>query len=386
MPLKGSVMKTLLSVLFPVFFLSSGIAQTMGTVECNGKLGVSAWEKPDSIVVVEHLACGRTLPVVGTEKGFVKVQLGIRLYAYVNAENIRLVENARIPEKRVPAFEKQEESLPRKVPAAAPSPDTSQPSPEAARLPLVQSRRDTVLKSGLEFGLDSSYIKYEEPDFMQEEGVTLSLYGSYTLRPEDFMIRLEGRFGFAGMSYSSPVSGETKRIRDYIGEARALVGYTFEASDAWYLTPYMGFGYRYLFDGLGEKVTTVGHLGYDRGSNYIYSPIGLESANYLKPGWALVATLEYDLFWKGCQESDLGIFYGGSSPIVNDQNDGWGIRASGKFVKETGRADIVFGPYLKYWNIEDSDPAYLFYEEEELVFIEPANTSIEIGGMFGVVF
>ena len=322
MPLKGSVMKTLLSVLFPVFFLSSGIAQTMGTVECNGKQGVSAWEKPDSIVVVEHLACGRTLPVVGTEKGFVKVQLGIRLYAYVDAENIRLVENARIPEKRVPAFEKQEESLPRKVPAAAPSPDTSQPSPEAARLPLVQSRRDTVLKSGLEFGLDSSYIKYEEPDFMQEEGVTLSLYGSYTLRPEDFMIRLEGRFGFAGMSYSSPVSGETKRIRDYIGEARALVGYTFEASDAWYLTPYMGFGYRYLFDGLGEKVTTVGHLGYDRRSNYLYSPVGLESASYLKPGWALVATLEYDLFWKGCQESDLGIFYGGSSPIVNDQNAG----------------------------------------------------------------
>ena len=179
MPLKGSVMKTLLSVLFPVFFLSSGIAQTMGTVECNGKQGVSAWEKPDSIVVVEHLACGRTLPVVGTEKGFVKVQLGIRLYAYVDAENIRLVENARIPEKRVPAFEKQEESLPRKVPAAALSTDTSQPSPEAARLPLVQSRRDTVLKSGLEFGLDSSYIKYEEPDFMQEEGVTLSLYGSY---------------------------------------------------------------------------------------------------------------------------------------------------------------------------------------------------------------
>ncbi|MBN2318423.1 MAG: autotransporter outer membrane beta-barrel domain-containing protein [Acidobacteria bacterium] len=379
-------MKTLLSVLFSVFFLSSGLAQTMGIIECNGRHGISAWEKPDSIIVVEHLACGRTLPVVGTEEGFVKVQLGIRLFAYVNAENIRLVENARVPEKPVPAFETQGKFLPRKAPAATQSPELSQPAPDVAKLPLIQSKRDTVLKSGLEFGLDSSYIRYEEPDFMQEEGVTLSAYGSYTLRPADFMIRLEGRYGFAGVSYSSPVSGETKRIRDYIGEARALVGYTFEASDKWYLTPYTGFGYRYLFDGMGGKVTNVGHLGYDRRSNYFYSPIGFESANYLNYGWALVVTGEYALFWKGCQESDLGILFGGSPAIINDQDDGWGIRASGKFIKEMGRPDFVFGPYIKYWNIEDSDWAYLYYEEEELAFIEPANNSIEIGGMFGIAF
>lgn len=386
MPAKGSNMKTLSSVLFFSFFLSSGFAQTAGIIECNGKQGISAWEKPDSIIVVEHLACGRVLPVAGTEEGFAKVQLEIGLFAYVKAENIRLVESARVQETHLPAFETKAKPLPRKPPAAVQLPEPSQTAPDIDGLPLGQSRRETVLKSGLEFGLDSSYIKYKEPDFMRETGVTLSAYGNYTLRPADILMRFEGRFGFAGMNYSSPESGETERIRDYIGEARALVGYTFEATDKWFLTPYTGFGYRYLFDGLGDKVTTVGHLGYDRRSDYLYSPIGLESAHYLKPGWALVVAGEYDLFWKGCQESDLSIFFDGSPPIINDQDDGWGMRASGKFIKEMGRSDFVFGPYFKYWNIEDSDLAYISFEGEELAFMEPANTSIEIGGMFGIMF
>ena len=370
-------MKIILTVSCILFSLSSGLARTVGVVECNGRLGISAWEKPESIVVVEHLACGRILPVVGTEKDFVKVQLKSHLFAYVKAENIRLIETAPDSSKDTPSdFKPQEES----------PPGITQPIPEIVKLPLDQSDRDTVLKSGLELDLDSSYIKYEEPDFMQEEGVTLSFCGNYTLRPGDFMVRFEGRLGFAGMNYSSPISGETERIRDYIAEARSLAGYTFQASDQWYLTPYGGFGYRYLFDGLGEKVTTAGHLGYDRRSNYLYTPIGLESANYLKPRWTLVATMEYDLFWKGWQESDLGVLFGGSPAIVNDQNDGWGLRVSGKFVREIGRYNFVLGPYLKYWNIKDSELASLIYEEEEMMFLEPANTSIEIGGMFGFVF
>ena len=95
----------------------------------------------------------------------------------------------------------------------------------------------------------------------------------------------------------------------------------------------------------------------------------------------------YDLFWKGWQESDLGIVFGGNPPsIINDQEDGWGMRASGKFIKEMDRFGFVFGPNFKYWNIEDSKLAYLEVEGEVIAFIEPANTSIEIGGMFGFIF
>jgi hypothetical protein len=358
----------------------------MGIIECNGREGVSGWEKPESIIVVQHLACESVLPVVGREKGFVKVQLGTRVFAYVNAENIRIVEVSPAPQIGFSVYEPRDSSLPQKKPASKSFPEFSRTVPETVKEPLHQSERDTTLKSGLEFGLDSSYIKYEEPGFMKETGVTLSLYGNYTLRPADFMVRLEGRLGFAGMNYSSSETGETKKIRDYIGEARALVGYTFAASNKWYMTPYMGFGYRYLFDGLGGKVTTSGHLGYDRRSNYLYSPIGMDIAAYLKHRWALVMTGEYDLFWKGWQESDIGELFGSSPTVTNDQEKGWGLRASGKFVKETGSVDLAFGPYMKYWNIDDSKPTSLIVDDEELIFIEPANTSIEVGGMFGVVF
>ena len=379
-------MKNSLVVFIYMFSISSGIAQTTGIVECDGRSGISAWEKPESIVVVEHLACGRKLPVVGTEKGFVKVQLKSSLFAYVSADHIRLMEPAPGSETITPQSGDRGDSASQLSPGMAPQTKLSRQESGITKLPLVQRRRDTLLKPGLEFGLDSSYIKYEEPDFMKEEGVTLSLYGNYTLRPSDFMVRFEGRVGFAGMHYSSPLSGETKKIRDYIVEARGLAGYSFGVSDRWYLTPYAGFGYRFLFDGLGGKVTTAGHLGYDRRSNYLYTPIGLESANFLKHSWALVATIEYDLFWKGRQESDLGVLFGGSPTIINDQEGGWGLRGSGKFVKEMGRVDLAFGPYFKYWNIEDSEWAYLSHEGEELAFMEPANTSVEIGAMFGMVF
>jgi len=379
-------MKIIWTVFYALIFLSTGFAQTIGVIECNGKNGVSAWEKPESIIVVEHLSCGRSLPVVGVEKGFVKVRLNESLIAYVNVDNIRVIENASVSAESGPDIPMRKEPFPEKKTSPLPSPTLSPPVRETAKLPLNLSNRDTVLRRGLEFGLDSSYIRYEEPDFMKEEGITLSLYGDYTLRPKDFMFRLEGRIGFGGMSYSSPVSGETKRVRDYIGEARGVAGYTFRASDKWYLTPYAGFGYRYLFDGMGGKVTTEGHLGYDRRSNYLYTPIGLETSSFLKPGWALVTKAEYDLFWKGWQESELGDIIGTGSAIVNDQNDGWGLRASGKFIKEMGRRALVFGPYLKYWDIEDSEWVNVIIDDEEAAFLEPANTSLEIGGMFGVVF
>ena len=380
-------MKRFLPVIITsIFTLASGFAQAVGVIECNGRSSVSSWEAPGSISVIDQLSCGQRLPVLGIEKGYVKVQIRRYVFAYVPAEHIRILEVDPRPEGAIQELEIVGESAEREAADANKTMDSLPLPYKMDKLPFIQSNREAVLKSGFEIGLDMSYIRYEEPEFMEEEGLTLSLYGAYTVRPNDFMVRFDGRLGFGSVDYTSPVSGRADGLRDYIMEARLLFGRTFEISDKWYVTPFSGLGYRYLFDGLGEKVTSLWHLGYDRRSNYLYSPIGIESASFLKYGWSLAAAAEYDYFWHGWQHSELGAPFGSDLTVINDQEDGWGLRAHGKIIKESGRYDIIFGPYFKYWNISDSREVSIFFEGEEGTVIEPANNSIEIGGMFGVVF
>ncbi|MEJ2108331.1 MAG: hypothetical protein P8Z37_00160 [Acidobacteriota bacterium] len=378
-------MRVFLSVLLLMFLAAGGYGQTVGMVECNGRTSVSSWEMPDSIIVVAQLECGQQVVVLGDEKGFLRIRVDRNTYAYLKPKYVRILDSTSLPEWSMDENRLQAQIKDKSPAIAEPSEPWWQEEEDIPAL-QEQTKRDTTLKSGIEIGLDSSYIKYEEPGFMQEKGITLSLYGSYTVRPKRFMFRLEGRMGFAGVDYSSSISGESDRIRDYIVEARTIVGPTFEVRDAWYLTPFSGFGYRYLYDGLGGKTTTEGHMGYNRQSNYLYSPIGIESSSYLMRNWAFVAAVEYDLFWRGWQHSDLGIIVDNEYTAVNEQNDGWGLRWSGKFVKKAGKYNIVFGPYFKYWNIEDSDTIYASFEGIDYSFMEPANTSTEVGGMFGVVF
>jgi hypothetical protein len=188
------------------------------------------------------------------------------------------------------------------------------------------------------------------------------------------------------MDYESPISGEAGKIRDYIAEAGVRAGRTFKATDHWFLTPFAGVGYRYLFDGFGEKITSSGDFGYDRKSHYVYSPFGMESGHSLTPEWTFVASMEYDHLWHGWQHSEIGAAYGSDFTAINDQTEGWGVQASGKFIKKIGKYDIILGPYFRYWNIEDSDTVYATIDTVEIWLMEPANTSVEIGGMFGISF
>jgi hypothetical protein len=145
------------------------------------------------------------------------------------------------------------------------------------------------------------------------------------------------------------------------------------------LTPYTGIAYRYLNDGL-QGVPG----GYERESNYYYSPIGLEINKEFANGWSWDTTLEYDIFWGGQQKSHLSQAMAGLSDVTNDQKDGYGYRISMKFQSKNG-----FGiePYYRYWNIEQSDPAVVTYEgTPAAIGVEPKNNSQEVGIMFSKKF
>lgn len=237
-----------------------------------------------------------------------------------------------------------------------------------------------------ELGIEISHITYDEPGVMEEKGVMWGFLGSYTYR-DNWMLRTEGRFSFGQVDYDGQLSDGTSYtiddIDDYMWEFRGLAGYDFPILTATMLTPYIGFGYRYLNDD-----PSFDPAAYERESNYFYSPIGIETTTELQNGWSVGLTIEYDLFWKGIQKSHLGDFAAGLDTVENDQEDGYGIRGSIKFQKKSEKVDYVIEPFIRYWDIGKSEETSVTYSGMPigLVLYEPANDSTEFGIKFVAKF
>ena len=138
------------------------------------------------------------------------------------------------------------------------------------------------------------------------------------------------------------------------------------------ITPYLGLGYRWLYDDSGGKTTSTGASSYDRMSQYIYTPIGI-IYNYNKK---LKFKAQYNLFLYGRQTSYLSDVpkY---TDVENNQRNGWGLdftidnKITEKFTVYT---------YFRYWNIKRSDTATGTYAGI-ITFnaYEPHNTTDEMG-------
>ena len=227
-----------------------------------------------------------------------------------------------------------------------------------------------------ELGAEVSYIKYEEPDVMEETGMMYGIVGSIAYH-KAIMLKADGKWSWGTVDYDGALNDGTaytvNNIDDYMLEFRGLAGYDFSVSETMMITPYVGFGYRYLNDGLDKDVA-----GYERESNYYYSPIGVEVIKELTKGWSIGGTVEYDYFWKGVQKSHLEDLSASLNTLENDQEEGYGVRGSIKILKEGKDNDYLVEPFIRYWNIKQSninDGGF-----------EPKNNSFEIGGKFVVVF
>jgi hypothetical protein len=243
-----------------------------------------------------------------------------------------------------------------------------------------------------ELGTEISHITYKEPGVMEEKGMMYGIFGSGVYRGEllglqKAMFKVEGKLAYGQVDYDGALvnleTGETTPytmdgIKDYMFEVRGLGGYGVPVFTSYTLTPYIGIGYRYLND----------DLDYERESNYIYSPIGVEIITPLKNGWSVGATVEYDIFWWGKQISHFSDLDPGVDNIENEQKKGFGIRGSIKLVKKGENLDFVIEPFIRYWNIKDSEATEAIYYgvPTGFYFYEPKNNSTEIGCKLAVKF
>lgn len=232
-------------------------------------------------------------------------------------------------------------------------------------------------------GLEVHNQEYREPSLGVKEdgwfgGGTLDARLSYNA----FQLRGEALLAYGRMDYSG--SGKIDGIDDLEFEARLLAAYALPLNARGdNLTPYVGYGYRLLEDYLGGKVSSTGAVGYDRQSQYHYIPMGLEATFGLAPGWAVRPRAEYDYFIRGYQDSYLSQVSAALGDLHNTQTSGYGVRGSITAVTNFGATPVEFGPFVRYWNIDQSDVQPVTFRGVTVGGgFEPANHTTEVG--FGV--
>lgn len=263
---------------------------------------------------------------------------------------------------------------------------------------------DTDPKVTFEVGTEASYIKYEEPGFMKQDGIMYGVFGKAALRTDDNahiqrwsdlvtqwpsvnMFSVDGKLSVGEVDYTSNGTGSIDNIQDFMAEVRFLAGSDLPIMKNTVLTPYAGIGYRYLNDDSGGKVSTTGHYGYEREANYIYLPVGIDSQTKLNNGWSIGLNAEYDIFIDGQQKSHLEDVDASLSTADNDQNDGYGVRGSIRLAKEVENFSIFVEPFIRYWNIDSSDIDIITCGGTPCAAgYEPENNSTEYGLKLGARF
>ena len=255
----------------------------------------------------------------------------------------------------------------------------------------------------LEMGTEAFDYSYREEGLMKVDGMMYGVYMDYQHRFNenppvaswaDIMqtggkiniLKVDTRLaGGNDLKYRSEGTGEHDGENHYAFETRVMGGYEFPVPRyKLLLTPYVGIGYRYLLDDNGGELTTTGHWGYDRESNYYYIPLGVEAHQFYQGGWKTRLTLEYDLFLSGRQYSHFeddpnGIY---KETIENEQNKGYGLRGAFKVAREGERFEFFMEPFVRYWHIDESDVGWT----PETDGIEPNNRTQEYGARLGMRF
>lgn len=225
----------------------------------------------------------------------------------------------------------------------------------------------------LEATLDAYYWSYAEEipgnnDFVDEYSnpVFISLgLRRWDTNPDSFNLLFTSELGGGPSKYAG--SGKLDGYYYYKFRGEIYGAYRFRQ-----FAPFIGLGYRWLYDDSGGKTTSTGFSSYDRQSQYFYLPIG--SIVELSDTVRFKAQFNYLMYGK--QTSYLSDIQG-FSDVDNDQNAGWGVDATLHY-RISGRWGVQ--TFFRYWQIDDSEIA-VGYINGSTAFTaqEPRNQSVEAG-------
>jgi len=250
-----------------------------------------------------------------------------------------------------------------------------------ASLPLTIAKAQ--VSEGHSLAIEGYVHEYEEEVggafFMSNKGPFVSARYGYTWKSGSNFIELSPSLALGSVDYESAGTGmiDGTSNRTIILEVRA--GSEYQVGDGMFLVPWVGLAYRNHFDAKGGEITSTGFLGYDRMSEYWYIPVGLTMSVPMGGAWTFEPAATYKLFLGGTQTSYLSDVDPTCTDLENDQGSGYGAEASLGFRTDMGGKDVTFGPFFRYWDIEDSDLGFFTCGATLLAGIEPQNTTTEIG-------
>ena len=230
-------------------------------------------------------------------------------------------------------------------------------------------QRGLGTQPGEEVGVSVSSYKYAEPGVMDLKAtklgidytVTQTFPGTWPNRGDTSFFTGELRLATGDARYSN-VSGETGQgLTDWYWEARALVGVDIEM-EGYVLAPYVGLGYRYLYNDLRNLTVST---GYRRESRYISLPMGVTVRTRADAQSQLLTTFEYVHLLSGTQ--DVRLSDAGLQDVSLSQRSGSGLRL--KVIRQYPTWSI--GPTLTYWRVGASNSV--------AGWVEPKNNTVELG-------
>ena len=232
-----------------------------------------------------------------------------------------------------------------------------------------------------EIGLEGQYYQYRERLISPKlQGYGGGLDGTYTFNFSNYFLRANILADFYDLNYSSNGTGtEPKRYHRLQAEITAACSATPSRS--------AGASASRLISGLATGCCSMpmarisastGASGYNRRSQYLYAPVGVGFA-FDAGHWGFRTYGEYDQFIHGWQTSylrDLGF----DNNLTNNQTAGYGLRGSFMVTPPLNFHNFSFGPYVRYWNIHNSDVGTLYVSGVPVATgLEPGNNTLELG-------
>ena len=214
--------------------------------------------------------------------------------------------------------------------------------------------------------------------FMSNEGPFGGVGVDYTKKLEgDIYFRGSTSLAYGSVDYTG--SGTIGGTPNYTLILEGRLGREFAVTDAFSVAPWAGLGYRMHYDDKGGEITSTGFFGYDRKSQYIYLPFAVTLDYRANSEWSLTPEFAYRLLLKGTQTSYMSDFSPACTDLENSQKSGYGLSAALNARTTIGQTPVTFGPFIRYWDIAESDIGIFSCGGTLFAGVEPDNTTTEIG-------
>ena len=235
---------------------------------------------------------------------------------------------------------------------------------------------------GLELGLQSYGYTYEETfegGGIEDEGRMTGFTVEYGRPVGRFSFDARFRYAQGEIDYKAGDGARLNDVPQASGQLELLLGRPFPLSAGTTVTPYVGLGSRVLLDDSGGRVTATGLEGYDREVSYAYVPLGAATRSDLGGGRTLALNGQVDWLVGGEVSSDFRRLGDGAPLVKTEFNEGYGLELSATYFTPVRGARIGFGPFLRYWDVDQSDSVVLTDEDGSIELFEPPNTTWEVG-------